>query len=168
MAKRKTKKKIIAGIASSVVLVSGATAGILCTSEMEVENKEEKAKKRKVSIKVINQPIARNHINGQQDLATLLPDSQRNLGNIVINQGNDFVVKQIEDILVKKNIDISQIEVIKIRLKTAIIKPLVDSAIYGGNPIVVHFNSDDRQPLSWVVPDWQRNLGTLIIDGWCS
>lgn len=166
MAKRKTKKKIIASIASSVVLVSGVTAGILGTSEMEIENKEEKGKKRKVSIKVINQPIASNPINGQQDLATLLPDSQRNLGNIVINQGNNFVVKQIEDILVKKNIDISQIEVIKIRLKTAIIKPLVGSVIYGGNTFVVYFNSDERQPLSWVIPDWQRNLG--ILHSWCS
>lgn len=161
---QKEIKKIIAGIASTVVLITAATTGILYTSEVEVESKKTKGKKNKTLIKT-NNPSTKIKFGGnQQDLALLLPDSERNLGTIITNRGDDFVIKQIKDFLIKKNIDDSQVEIIKIRWKMATIKPIVGS-VYGGNPIVVYFNSDDRQHLSWVILNSERNLGTIITNG---
>lgn len=99
MSKGDKKKKIIAGIASSATLTGGATAGILYASDTE-ENEEEK--RSKTSIGTINRPIEIKLVDETQDLATLLPESERNFGRIVMNQGDRFVVEQIKDLLDKK------------------------------------------------------------------
>ncbi|WP_338962094.1 MULTISPECIES: hypothetical protein [unclassified Spiroplasma] len=66
MSKKNKNSKIIAGIISSAVLISGATTGILYNSEME-ENIEEEIE-----------------IEKKKNLEIIFPKGKRNLGKIYI------------------------------------------------------------------------------------
>ncbi|WDA53980.1 MAG: hypothetical protein PPFGHCPK_00396 [Spiroplasma endosymbiont of Drosophila atripex] len=156
--KKKKKKAIIAGIIGSVALIGGGVGGIIATipeteAKNEEENEEEKKKPPTSSPK--SQPISK------VELATALPQNQRNLGTIETN-GQDLNEQMIKDKLpenVKEQVDIRIID----NSKATVSAKTGANAKYKGTPITIQFEIDKSVELNTAFTD--SNLGTIETNG---
>ncbi|WP_339046808.1 hypothetical protein [Spiroplasma endosymbiont of Colias croceus] len=142
MSKKNKNSKIIAGIISSAVLISGATTGILYNSEME-ENIEEEIE-----------------IEKKKNLEIIFLKGKRNLGKIYIGQDittindDEKVKKEIIDIFSNKyNIDVTSLEIKIVTNQNEAIITSINEDIYIGTVKLKYSPNRSFVTLDYIVPD---------------